>query len=157
MFETPEIINVRTNSSLVLKASSTQKPMLERHVTSKARSDSSLLGESSTQKTLLERHVNNKVRTDLSHVDASTTEKPVLESQRTTEVMQNSSLVEPNSIQKLVLEGNTRNLEKFMSPLIISTCKRADYLKETMTRVLEYVPKTCLMGLSDHRLTRWVQ
>lgn len=38
------------------------------------------------------------------------------------------------------------DLPKYMSPLLIFTCKRADYLKQTMMEVLNYMPKTCEIG-----------
>jgi alpha-1,3-mannosyl-glycoprotein beta-1,2-N-acetylglucosaminyltransferase len=38
------------------------------------------------------------------------------------------------------------DLPKYMSPLLIFTCNRADYLKQTMTEVLKYMPKTCEIG-----------
>lgn len=38
------------------------------------------------------------------------------------------------------------DLPKYMSPLLIFTCKRADYLKQTLSQVLDYIPKTCKIG-----------
>ena len=128
------------------KIDSPMSPMVETLEMYKLRTNVSLVRASSTQKESLERHVTNRLRRNSSHVGASSTQKQLLESQRTNEVRQNASLVGANSTQKPVVEGYSRNLEKFASPLIIFTCKRADYLKETMTRVLEYVPKNCMMG-----------
>jgi alpha-1,3-mannosyl-glycoprotein beta-1,2-N-acetylglucosaminyltransferase len=38
------------------------------------------------------------------------------------------------------------DLPKFMSPLIIFTCKRDNYLNQTMKEVLDYLPQTCEIG-----------
>jgi hypothetical protein len=37
-------------------------------------------------------------------------------------------------------------LRQYASPLIIFTCRRADYLTQTLTKVVEYLPESCRIG-----------
>lgn len=54
----------------------------------------------------------------------------------------------PEFVKRTVVEHKQAeiNLPKYLSPLIIFTCKRADYLKQTLTQVLEYMPQSCAIG-----------
>uniref|UniRef100_A0A7S1UY43 alpha-1,3-mannosyl-glycoprotein 2-beta-N-acetylglucosaminyltransferase n=1 Tax=Grammatophora oceanica TaxID=210454 RepID=A0A7S1UY43_9STRA len=41
---------------------------------------------------------------------------------------------------------SSSHLKKFESPLLIFTCHRAEYLKETMANVMKYIPSDCEIG-----------
>ena len=43
-------------------------------------------------------------------------------------------------------ETTTAALRQYASPLIIFACHRAEYLNRSLTQVLQYVPRSCLIG-----------